>query len=280
MSEFAITFFDLETSGRSNDDEILQIAAKSEEKQFNVYITPTKYILPCVTQVNGMKNRNGHLFVHDKQVKTVPLKQAIALFRTFLLTSGRRNLLVAHNAIFDNRFLLLAFEKTGTTQSFENIIYGVTDTLPIFRKLLPESNKHKLEILASSYLDEPSTGNFHDGLYDVIVLQKLVEKFIPATELHQQSKSYKLLLRKKREAEIIKSVMQTLAPLKGIISDGMIEKLAKRGFDYKTLTHLYGCFGEDYVKNILWGENKNDRIITRKKTVDAILAHLQENAEY
>ena len=49
----SLVYFDLETTGFGYEAGILQIAAKCDEREFNVCIIPTTEILESVTRVNG-----------------------------------------------------------------------------------------------------------------------------------------------------------------------------------------------------------------------------------
>lgn len=73
--------------------------------------------------------------------------------------------------------------------------------------------------------------------------------------------------------------MRTLSPLKGKISTGMIKKLAEANFDYKMLNDLYISGGETAIKNALWGDTKETRVIKLKKILDCILVHFKEANE-
>lgn len=106
-----IVYFDLETSGFSNDSEILQIAAKLNDFKFSVYVKPSKSIDADASRVTGLKYIQGELYFHGKQVLSVSSKDALKSFQQFLDLSLKPSVLVAHNASFDSRHLLRTIIK-------------------------------------------------------------------------------------------------------------------------------------------------------------------------
>lgn len=75
-----IVYFDLETSGLSNTAQILQIAAKFGNKNFNVYITPTQEIYSGESEVTGLQNINGDLFLRGHRVESLAVTDALGAF--------------------------------------------------------------------------------------------------------------------------------------------------------------------------------------------------------
>ncbi|XP_022806187.1 uncharacterized protein LOC111343304 [Stylophora pistillata] len=65
--------FDLETSGRGNDAEILQIAATDGKDEFSIHMNPCNVISPEASAVNKLTFQRGILFYDGK-----PITDAIA----------------------------------------------------------------------------------------------------------------------------------------------------------------------------------------------------------
>lgn len=99
-------YFDFETSGFHNNDEISQIAAQCNDYEFTVYITPTKKINPESSPHTGLKNINGQLHLRHDQVLTVSIENALRVFQEFSTNLKKPCLLVAHNASFDISHLI------------------------------------------------------------------------------------------------------------------------------------------------------------------------------
>lgn len=112
--------FELETSGRGNDAEILQIAATDGNDEFSIYIKPRNVLSPEASAVNKLTFQRAILFYDGK-----PITDAVAIdvaLKTFIewLKSRMPCILVAHNCkSFDARFLVQAAEKNGVMDDFK-----------------------------------------------------------------------------------------------------------------------------------------------------------------
>lgn len=126
--DFSIIYFDLETSGFEKNSDTLQIAAIFRDHTFNVYVKPTQSIKPMASQVTGLQQKEGILYLRGQVVNCLPLKEALQLFLQFLNQSEKPLLLVAHNAPFDIRHLLAAILSTSMVNKFQKIV-GFVDTL-------------------------------------------------------------------------------------------------------------------------------------------------------
>ena len=131
--------FDLETTGlNAGVDEITEIAAtvlRNGElaETYHSYVNPQRPISEKITQLTGISNET---------VKDAPLcEEAVRDFLKF--AAGR--VLVAHNADFDIGFLRAACRKFGIDYEFVSL-----DTLSMARILLPNLDRHRLNIVASA----------------------------------------------------------------------------------------------------------------------------------
>ena len=95
-----IVYFDLETSGTSLQ-EIIQIGAKYNEKQFNQYITPDGPITDRAYQIHGIGKNGGQLYnQHGKTLPGCAPDIGYQRFLNFLFRikgQSRRIILCAHN---------------------------------------------------------------------------------------------------------------------------------------------------------------------------------------
>lgn len=168
-----VIVFDLETTGlKPSTEEITEIAAVLVREgqiidSFQTYVNPHKPIPPEITELTG---------ISDETVRDAPeLADAVPKFLAF---AGERPL-VAHNAGFDMSFLNAACKRLGIEQAFTSI-----DTLEMSRILLPQLNKHKLNVLAK----ELAVGPFehHRASEDATVLARIWIKLVDKmqTELH------------------------------------------------------------------------------------------------
>lgn len=129
--------FDIETTGLyAVKDKITEIGAvrvKNGEigDTFNTFVNPGIPIPEHITRLTG---------INDSMVAGAPsTEQALNSFLEFAGDSP----VVAHNASFDTGFIKHGLRTLG--RKFENIII---DTLELSRKLFPELDRHRLDVVA------------------------------------------------------------------------------------------------------------------------------------
>ncbi|MGG3233142.1 exonuclease domain-containing protein [Priestia flexa] len=133
------TVIDFETTGFSpSNDKIIQVAAikyRNLEKvnEFSKFVDPLVPIPKKITQITGITNEdvNGSLKIEE----VLPL----------LLKFVENDVLVAHNAPFDMKFLLAKMHEVG----IDYRKFKVIDTLSLARKNIDFTKNHKLETMKS-----------------------------------------------------------------------------------------------------------------------------------
>lgn len=145
---------DVETTGFSAQDELLEIAAICVApngevlEEFSMLVQINGRVPPQITALTGIRDE------HVRQLGR-PLVEALARFIAFC--DGLP--VFCHNAAFDARFLQAAARKVGV--HFENEVYC---SLKVARAAWPQLRSHRLESLAS-YVNAPAPT--HRGLDDV-----------------------------------------------------------------------------------------------------------------
>ncbi|MBR4940472.1 MAG: PHP domain-containing protein, partial [Clostridia bacterium] len=135
--------FDLETTGTDvRKERITEIGAcivRNGERgeTFHTYVDPEKPISDFITKLTGISNATVAGAPKDSE--------AILAFREFC---GDRPV-VAHNASFDTGFVAAVCDRIGLDWKPVSV-----DTLELSRVLLPELQKHKLDIVAA-HLNAP-----------------------------------------------------------------------------------------------------------------------------
>ncbi|MDD3165259.1 MAG: PHP domain-containing protein, partial [Oscillospiraceae bacterium] len=163
--------FDLETTGlKAATEEITEIGAAvfrggEVVDKFNVLVNPGKPIPFRITELTG---------ITDAMVKDQP-PIAVALPQ-FLAFVGNRPL-CAHNAEFDIGFIMAACRRLGTDYDPTYV-----DSLIMAQNLLPELNKHKLDVVAEA-MDLPEF-NHHRAVDDAMTVVYMLQKFFD--QLKQQ----------------------------------------------------------------------------------------------
>ncbi|AZR72387.1 PolC-type DNA polymerase III [Anoxybacter fermentans] len=148
--------FDVETTGfNPTEEEIIEIGAVKIKDgkiidRFSTFVNPGRSIPARITELTG---------IDDNMVAGAP---TIAEIMPDFIEFFKDSVLVAHNAMFDYRFLTAALEKTGYSKLISNIT--ILDTLNLSRALLPDLKKHRLNSLAEYF--EVNLENHHRACDD------------------------------------------------------------------------------------------------------------------
>ncbi|XP_029289262.1 uncharacterized protein LOC115009442 [Cottoperca gobio] len=177
-----IVFFDLETTGLDTKVcDIIQLSAIHEDRDFNVYILPSRPIHERASEVNGFTVGDGRLLLNGTPVDTVPLVDALTSFIDFLRSFQRPVLLAAHNAEqFDAPLLQRVLRQFSLYTEFQQVVSGFVDTLPLSRNLHPDLPSYSQVNLVQHFLGK--TYNAHDALEDARMLQELFNSWSPSNE--------------------------------------------------------------------------------------------------
>lgn len=277
----SVVYFDLETSGLAKTDEILQIGAIFENFQFCEYITPTKNISHSASQITGLTTKKGHLFKDNKEILTVNLKDALLSFHQFLCLSGKPVLLVAHNAKFDASHLIGAITNCNLQQQFSDVI-GFTDSIAVLKKHFPDrkgAGMFKLGTLAKDLLELTSDTSFHDALFDVEVLKKLIDSIDKENELLHFRKNYDTYLQEHLDCNKLKENLDSLVPFKSVVSQSLIKKMARASLTVDSLKECYRQKGEEALLHILSEklEDSKPRVTNNKKSQYKIINKIKNS---
>ena len=148
--------FDLETTGLSDrEDQIIEIGAVimkegKELDRFQTFVNPGQSLRKEIVDLTG---------ITDEMLKSAPKLEEV--FPEFLAFVGNR-VLVAHNADFDTGFIRAACNQLGYPYSFTSV-----DTLVLSQNLMPELNRHKLNLVADA-LSLPEF-NHHRAADDAVI---------------------------------------------------------------------------------------------------------------
>lgn len=145
---------DIETTGFSNDDHIIEIAAIRFQsgKPTESFVS---LVNPLIAIPNGIADITG---INDDMLSNAPMiENVFSSFIDFIANSK----LVAHNSSFDMRFL----QKYAQEYAFK-INNDVECTLQLSRSAIPELNNHKLRTIANYF--EIKVDNCHRAELDAI----------------------------------------------------------------------------------------------------------------
>ncbi|KAK0085129.1 hypothetical protein PV325_005716 [Microctonus aethiopoides] len=177
--EIKIVFFDLEGTGLKQEDQIVQIAAKFENKSFSIYILPTCKFHSDASALTGLTLFDNKLYLKSVAVPTNSPADAITEFITFLRGVGSKVMLAAHyGSKYDFPKILRLVEHLNMMNEFLSIVCGFIDTLTLLKKKLLyrwlQYGSFSQINLAKDYLGLHCTSDAHNALVDVEVLERII----------------------------------------------------------------------------------------------------------
>ncbi len=155
--------FDLETTGlHPRYDTIIEIGAVrmkngEEIERFHSFVNPHRYLSAEVTKLTGITD--------DMLTDAPDVDRVLVEFLDFV---GDR-VLVAHNADFDGCFIRRECARLGIVCNITTV-----DTLTLSQNLLPELERHKLDIVAKHFSLEDF--NHHRASDDALICGKIMYK--------------------------------------------------------------------------------------------------------
>ncbi|KAK0169607.1 hypothetical protein PV328_011831, partial [Microctonus aethiopoides] len=238
--EYLIALSDLETSGFEADCDILQVAAQCRKEKFSTYINPIQQIS---------------------------------------LKAKRKCCIATHNLAYEGPRLFKAIVKNNLISDFSEVTYGFVDTIKIIRKVIGKKTKGSYTIsgLADS-LDIPKAGA-HNAINDCAILHKFLQKLKIcssvlinlATPFLEQSESWELAVTTKKNID-------SLLPLKSIVSLSIGQKLARAGITMNILRSKYDPLNDKSLERLLVEKIKPKQLESlQKTTIKKIINSFEEN---
>jgi len=182
---FTFISFDVETTGTKPDrDKIIEIGAikfvnGTAQESFSSFVEISQPIPPEATRIHG---------ITDEMLRGQPkIEDVLEEFTSFCGNS----VLVAHNAIFDVKFISNSALDVGVPLPGKLIL----DTYPLSRRALPDLFNHRLENIVKHFKFEASLHHraLEDSRYcglalvEIIKLLKKKEKNLDSKKLVQWS---------------------------------------------------------------------------------------------
>ncbi|XP_029992842.1 uncharacterized protein LOC115421209 [Sphaeramia orbicularis] len=182
MSANTIVFFDLETTELDTSVcDLVQISAVCGDQFFNMYTVPCRPLSDGASQVTGFSVQDGRLFLHGVMMSTVPLRDALSYFLSYLQSFRCPILLAAHNAHrFDALVIRRVLQHCGLWMDFQRLVSGFVDTFLLSRRLYPCLEGYSQEYLVRNFLGKTYTA--HNAAEDARMLQELYELWSPNRE--------------------------------------------------------------------------------------------------
>lgn len=125
------------------------------------------------------------------------------------------------------------------------------------------------EALIRRHLPEENVSTLHDALQDIELLKKLVESLNITTEnLKKECQSIQMLETRKKNKKDYEANKASLIILKNIVTDRIINKMAKEGISKNILIDTYNKNPKDGIKLLLSiSINKKVRVTSNKNII-------------
>ena len=246
--------------------DITQISAVHDNKEFNKYVVPVKPITFGASMVTNLSTKDGQLFKNGVLVTdSVSIQSCLIDFKSFL-SSIQNVILIGHNSEnFDAIVLCNKFIQCNI--SFEGIIKGFIDTLPLFQSFLPGRKSYKQEALVK---DSGMNYNAHDALEDCRALSSLINHHhIPNRYMFENSFTYDYALSKCRYRVQKQENLQSLTPLldNKVITSYMASKIACSGLSYNHLKTVCRRDGSQGLLNIFREQSNGQPRVTKNSKI-------------
>jgi len=252
--------FDLETTGLTDTDKIIEFgAARVEENEiketFQTLINPDTFIPLDILLLTG---------INEEEIKKAPHIDDV---KEKILNFIGPHPLIAHNAPFDISFL-----KREVSDSLENPLF---DTLKLSRILLPFIMNHKLGTLYTFFEKEES--NLHRALDDAISTAKVflgLLKLIDKLPLLTLEKILSIVEKTKNDSLILfKSAFNNALSGRGE-SD-----LAYLSHSFNIPSNVYESNAKNKVTSFPPTEESVEQILSKEVTINIAVTKYEKRAE-
>ncbi len=277
--DISLIFFDFETTGLERDSDILQIAAKSTDKVFDIYMVPKhKKISQGASKTNKIAYKYGVLKVNGQPVDAVFPEVGLKHFVEFIC-SFNNPVLVGHNVKnFDCLVLHNKLDGELLAQ-IQNKEVAYVDTCEVFKDAFPGRESYKQCDLVMSLLKH--NYDAHNALADVTALQELCG-LVSIDVMKKHAFSIDYIMKTMEYDEKVKANNATLSHLviSKACSKDMAKRIASSGLAYGHLKFQVRENGYDGLEALLKKQTSQDKPrVTKerrviKKLFDKIFAAL------
>ena len=226
---------------------------------------------------------DSDMCVDGVPVEPNPLHKALREFFTWMKRFPNVVLLAHNGKRFDFPIIVKACEATGMNDELISCVFGLVDTLPVFKDIWPKSESYKQEHLAHTYLSIEY--NAHNAMDDVICLSDLIKYAITQDSKCAIKKSFSLC-DVKNNMESNKEKKKNLPSLSLLVSNGVMksstaENVASSGLNYKHLQTIFLRKGEDGLYNVFTMRNSDGlpRVTNAKRVLESVIPKLVSHFE-
>lgn len=188
-------------------------------------------------------------------------------------------LLIAHNGKrFDFPIIVNACQATGMFNDFCSCVFGLVDSLHVFKSIAPKSASYKQEDLARTFLSKEYDA--HNAIADVECLSELVIYAVKQDDKCVTVKSFPPS-DIKYNMDSIKEKKKNLPSLSVLVASGVMktstaDNIASSGLNFKHLRTIFLRNGEDGLYNVFTMKNCEGlpRVTNSKRVLESVIPKL------
>ncbi|CAG2194346.1 unnamed protein product [Mytilus edulis] len=257
---------------------ITQISARRGLETFSKYILPAREITPKAAEVTGLTFQNGSLYLLDKIVPAVGVKEGLTGFISFLEKSTN-NVIFGHNIYnYDCPVLYNALDNCSLLDDFQSKIVGFVDTLKLFKLSFPNLGSYSQCKLCDTLIN--LSYDAHNAEDDVNALFRLVnEKIDNFTDVQKVFQSELSVF---YNYVSLKQMNKNVPSLKQMLDDKVVTKrtancIARSGLNLSHLRLAYSRNGRTGIKDIFSEPcGSKARVTKSAKIIDSVSDFLKE----
>lgn len=278
ISTMTHIYFDIEATGLGRTSHITQISARRGLETFSKYILPAREITPTAAEVTGLTFQNGSLYLLDKIVPAVGVKEGLTGFISFLEKSTN-NVIFGHNIYnYDCPVLYNALDNCSLLDDFQSKIVGFVDTLKLFKLSFPNLGSYSQCKLCDTLIN--LSYDAHNAEDDVNALFRLVnEKIDNFTDVQKVFQSELSVF---YNYVSLKQMNKNVPSLKQMLDDKVVTKrtancIARSGLNLSHLRLAYSRNGRTGIKDIFSEPcGSKARVTKSAKIIDSVSDFLKE----
>ena len=280
-NDIAMVLLDIETSGFERDCDILQIAAKYDDRSFEIYVRPVQAISFWASEANGLTQRNGELMYRGQHVPSEPISVALTMLHEWLTSIGKMCCIATHNLTFDGPRLMANVRKCSLEEKFSEVVYGFVDTLSVIKNKTGRGERREpcsISKLANAL--GISAYGAHNATRDCAILSEIVKAFaITTQDLLTNSKTFGEQTDIWKTQQRIAEIKKTLEVMKNTIGASIRKKLASAELDIETLNNSYALYGADEFAQFVQNKMTEKRLGGMKiESINKIISFLQQRS--
>ena len=243
------------------------MAAKSGQDSFHIYVSPVGFVYTRATKV--IMGFNDSLKYDGVSVRSVPIRNALVAFLTWLKKFGEKCCIAVHNLTFCGPRLMRFIEYCSLTEDFKAAVLGFVDTLAVIRS---KNNGQSCSLTALATANMISINGAHNAINDCKMLSEILRKMdISDADLLKNMKVFEECRGHWAALQLRKIVRTKLTPLSTAVPYSVLRRIANAGITFSILTDVYENTGEDGLRQMIISHDSLKSL--EKRSIENIISY-------